>query len=329
MKKNKKSIGGILVIALIFSTVGYFAVNYKPKNPSFKDLIEAKESYLYATEWFDNGTIISLSETDRITIFDNTTEMINFAIVVPLPFTKGEITENGYIIALIRTTLKVGDQVNMHGSVTKVELDGKKMYYLDSDEVKKIMVVNITDSDFQNILMTIKGQVDTAVSTFSQLMKYKDSHGITFAVCTNDKEKYLDKYSFFENGTIVFTNKTNDVNFVAICPISIPKQPTDDDYIIAKVPIPLEISDNINVRGTVKKAEHDGKTVYYLDASEVAKIGTTDVTDPDFQKLIEIIVSKEKDSSFLWFWYWYFWWSPWGPFSPLNPANPSNPWNEP
>ena len=87
-------------------------------------------------------------------------------------------------------------------------------------------------------------------------------------VCAN-KEKYYGGLGnfLFENGTVVWMNQTQRVNIAIIVPIPLPKGELEEkDYIAVNVPEALKVGDEVNIEGYLKKAEHEGKTLYYIDA---------------------------------------------------------------
>ena len=149
---------------------------------------------------------------------------------------------------------------------------------------------------------------------------------ISFDELCQNKEKYFAWKSFsFENGTIIYFNETQRIKFAIVVPIPIPEELNESTYIAAIVPTRLKVGDKVNIEGAIKKAEHEGKTMYYLDGYKVTKTGTMDTNDPDFQHLLQIIEEKKRQEDFF-IWWWIMWWLFWSPTSPLNPLNPDYPY---
>jgi len=143
-------------------------------------------------------------------------------------------------------------------------------------------------------------------------------------LCAN-KEKYFVWKSFsFENGTVIYYNETKGIKFAVIVPLPIPEDLREDTYIAAKVPTSLKVGDKVNIEGAIKKAEHEGKSIYYLDGYKLIKTGAIDTNDPDFQSLMIAVREKERQED--WFLWWFiFWWFYWNPASPISPFNPNYP----
>ena len=160
-----------------------------------------------------------------------------------------------------------------------------------------------------------------AVSSIDWSKVHFGPEKISFSDLCANKEKYFVWKSFsFENGTIIYFNETQRIKFAIVVPIPIPEDLNESAYIAATVPTRLKVGDKINVEGAIKKAEHEGKTMYYLEGYRVTKTGFMDTNDPEFQHLMEIIEEKKRQEDFF-LWWLIMWWFFWSPASPISPSH--------
>ena len=138
------------------------------------------------------------------------------------------------------------------------------------------------------------------------------------------KDLMADKKSFsqswgskaFDDGVVIFISEDED--FFAVTYLPVPKVSSDElkeeMYMMVKSSSEgLAIGDVVTVVGRVDDASGTNEsgeriTVYYLDTSSSRDVYTTghiDTTDPDFEKLVEIINREETRQFLTWIIVWY------------------------
>jgi hypothetical protein len=143
-----------------------------------------------------------------------------------------------------------------------------------------------------------------------------------FASCYNRQASfagYITQDTTFTEGVVVFkkdaTFPFHSVLIVVPRPFpritSIVELHENEVLPIEVLKADVEIGAIINVRGSLEKAEKDGREIYYVKAtalgSKLEIVGRENIDDPDFEKLVEIIIQKSKDDNdFLLFYYFFF-----------------------
>jgi hypothetical protein len=125
-------------------------------------------------------------------------------------------------------------------------------------------------------------------------------------------EQFMYKSAAFVDGIVVYKAQKDGNHMVAVVGKPFPKVKDvkdlgDHQVMIIKLGVDkynvLEIGSVVSIRGQVKKAEKDSKSVYYVDTYEVFITGKEAIDDPDFERLVEVVshkIKSDKDWEFFW-----------------------------
>lgn len=120
----------------------------------------------------------------------------------------------------------------------------------------------------------------------------------------------------FNDGVVIFVSEDEDFFAVTYSPVpEVSSDELEDNmYMMVKGSNEgLAIGDIVTVVGTVNDAEgelENGEevTVYYLDTTwseDIYVTGRVDTTDPDFEKIVEIINNHESQEWLQWYILWF------------------------
>ena len=148
---------------------------------------------------------------------------------------------------------------------------------------------------------------------------------------TSHKADYVSpsKSYIFTHGVVVFLSEKEDFFVITGDETLSPDDFGEDDYIIVKQSTKnIDIGDILDIYGVVhrKSVNADGENIEVqflipiLKNDAVKKTGQVDVTDPDFEMLIEGIRNDVRNQNITFIIIWLVFFNPASPLSPMNPS---------